>query len=160
MIASTMISVPGNHQHHAALQGRGATQVSNYLNWSMPTDGLVLYQDMRATYRNGGTAAIIPTVPEKSVPDWLETVWDKAANALRRGDVWIICGYSAPSYDLEVMRLLTTAAADRPIKVLLMSPDSDTLQDRWRAIAPGAEIVALPGLPAGIQPLAAWLVSH
>ena len=26
-----MISVPGNHQHHAALQGRGATQVSNYL---------------------------------------------------------------------------------------------------------------------------------
>jgi len=30
VIASTMISVPGNHQHHAALQGRGATQVSNY----------------------------------------------------------------------------------------------------------------------------------
>lgn len=30
MIASTMISAPGNRQHHAALQGRGATQVSNY----------------------------------------------------------------------------------------------------------------------------------
>lgn len=46
-----MISVPGNHQHHAALQGRGATQVSNYLDVGRVDDGLQqqalsVYQDM------------------------------------------------------------------------------------------------------------------
>lgn len=127
------------------------------LNWFLADHQLVLYQDMRAAFRHGGTAAIIPPVPEKSVPAWLRTVWHDAELALRNADVWIVCGYSAPSYDLEILRLLMAGSRGRELSILLLSPDSDGLHARWQGIAPEAQVVALPGLPEGIQPLAEWL---
>jgi hypothetical protein len=119
-----------------------------------------MYQDMRAAYRKGGTAAIVPPVPEKSVPDWLHTIWREAELALRSSDVWVVCGYSAPSYDNEVLRLLEAGSGGRPLNILLLSPDSDALRARWQNIAPQAEVVALPGLPTGTRPLAEWLVRN
>jgi hypothetical protein len=67
------------------------------LNWSLAGDTLLMYQDLRAAYRNGGNAAIVPPVPEKSVPTWLAAIWEEAELALRKSEVWIICGYSAPT---------------------------------------------------------------
>ncbi len=54
-----------------------------------------MYQDVRPAYRSGGNAAIIPPIPEKPVPSWLENVWREAEVALRNCDTWVICGYSA-----------------------------------------------------------------
>src|SRR5712675_1849400 len=107
---------------------------------------------MRPAYRSGGNAAIIPPVPEKSVPSWLQTVWREAELALQKSDVWVICGYSAPPYDTEVLRLIKKGSAGRSFRIFLLSPDSESLRERWRDLAPDAEIVPLPGLPEGIQP--------
>jgi hypothetical protein len=41
------------------------------LNWTLNGHSIVLFQDMRPAFRHGGTAAIVPPVPEKSVPPWL-----------------------------------------------------------------------------------------
>lgn len=113
------------------------------LSWSWEGGELVLFQDMHAAFRGGGNAAIIPPIPEKSVPDWLEAVWFGAGQALRKADVWVICGYSAPPYDVEVGKLLTAGAAGRPIRVVLMSPNSSGHVARWHDLAPEAEIVPI-----------------
>jgi hypothetical protein len=123
------------------------------LNWSLAGGSLLMYQDTRAAYRDGGNAAIIPPVPEKSVPNWLGTVWHEAELALRKSDVWIICGYSAPAYDTEVLRLLQNGSTGRCRRIFLLSPDSRLLRARWNDIAPETDIVALPGLPEGIKAL-------
>jgi hypothetical protein len=127
------------------------------LNWSLTGQTVVTYQDMRPAFRHGGDAAIIPPIPEKLVPAWLKAVWCEAALALRRSNVWIICGYSAPAYDTEVRRLLTDGGTGRPLTVLLLSPDS--LGTGWKDIVPGTNIIPLPGLPEGIPALADHLAA-
>jgi SIR2-like domain len=124
------------------------------LNWSLTGQTVLTYQDMRPVFRHGGDAAIIPPIPEKLVPAWLKPVWDGAASDLRRSNVWVICGYSAPAYDAEVLRLLRDGGTGRSLAVILLSPDSDLLRTRWRDIVPEANIIPLPGLPEGIQALA------
>jgi hypothetical protein len=128
------------------------------LNWSLAGETLVTYQDMRPAYRSGGNAAIIPPVPEKTVPSWLQGVWHDAELALRTSDVWVICGYSAPAYDTEVSRLLKSGSAGRPLRILLLSPDSGGLRPRWNDLAPEANVVPLPGLPEGIGALTRHLL--
>jgi hypothetical protein len=129
------------------------------LNWSLTGQTVVTYQDMRPAFRHGGDAAIIPPIPEKLVPAWLKAVGCEAALALRRSNVWIICGYSAPAYDTEVRRLLTDGGTGRPLTVLLLSPDSDFLRTRWKDIVPETNIIPLPGLPEGIQALTNYLAA-
>jgi hypothetical protein len=127
------------------------------LSWTISEGSVVAYQDMRPTFSKGGIAAIIPPVPEKTVPPWLLSIWRQAEHALCRSDVWIVCGYSAPPYDTEVLRLLKSGAADRRIALFLMSPDADLLRSRWAEIAPLADICLLPGIPEGIRSLDARL---
>ena len=129
------------------------------LSWSLSGGTIVAYQDMRPAFRNGGNAAIVPPVPEKEIPSWLASVWDGAARALCSSSAWVICGYSAPEYDVEVLRLLRAGGAHRPLTVLLSSPDSDSSVARWRKIVPEANIVALPGLPAGIRGIADYFAA-
>jgi SIR2-like domain len=124
------------------------------LNWSLTGQTVITYQDMRPAFRHGGTAAIVPPIPEKLVPTWLKAVWDEATLALHRSDVWIACGYSAPRYDTEVLHLLRDGGGGRPLTVLLLSRDSETLQARWKEIVPEANVIPLPRLPEGIKPLA------
>jgi hypothetical protein len=126
------------------------------LNWSLTGQTVSLYQDMRPAFRHGGDAAIIPPIPEKLVPAWLKAIWSEAALALRRSNVWIVCGYSAPAYDIEVRRLLADGGIGRPLTVLLLSPD---LRTGWKEIVPGTNIIPLPGLPEGIPALADHLAA-
>ena len=44
------------------------------LNWTLNDQSIVAFQDMRPAFRHGGTAAIIPPVPEKPVPPWLHEI--------------------------------------------------------------------------------------
>ncbi len=124
------------------------------LNWTLSGQSVVAFQDMRPAFRHGGTAAIVPPVQEKLVPPWLHEVWHEAESSLRRSDVWVTCGYSMPAYDTEVLRLLKTAGAGRPITIFLLNPEADVLQKRWIGLLPEANIICLPGLPEGIEPLA------
>jgi hypothetical protein len=124
------------------------------LNWSGNEDKLTMYQDMRAAFRNGGDAAIIPPIPEKEVPRWLTAVWNEAEVALRWSDVWVVCGYSAPEYDQAVRNLLRNGSGERPLKIFLLSPDSNFLTSRWSDIAPAADVFPLDGLPKGVEALA------
>jgi hypothetical protein len=120
---------------------------------------IVAYQDMRAAFRHGGTAAIIPPVSEKLVPTWLQDIWNEAEASLRRSDVWVVCGYSMPAYDTKVLELLRRGGTGRSLAVFLMSPESDALRRRWTDLLPQASITCLPGLPDGIGPLADHLAS-
>lgn len=124
------------------------------LNWFLSKDNLVAYQDLRPVYRHGGNAAIVPPVPAKLTPPWLETVWRDAAASLARADVWVICGYSLPSYDTEVAKLLCRSGRGRSLKVLVLSPEADLVGDRLSAILPLATVTCLPGLPEATRELA------
>jgi hypothetical protein len=129
------------------------------LNWSLVDGAIVAYQDMRPAFRNGGDAAIVPPIPEKRIPPWLQPVWDEAAQALRRAPLWVVCGYSAPEYDGEVLRLLKYGGAGRPLRVLLSSPDSNDRVSHWEKIVPEANVIPLPGLPSGIRAIADHLTA-
>lgn len=129
------------------------------LSWSLSGASIVAYQDMRPAFRNGGDAALIPPVPEKQVPAWLAGIWGEAALALRRSAVWVVCGYSAPEYDTEVLALLRDGGAHRPLTVLLLSPDSVSAVAHWKKIVPEADVIPLPGLPSGIRAVAEYLAA-
>jgi len=129
------------------------------LNWTLDGRSVVAFQDMRPAFRHGGTAAIIPPVPEKLVPPWLHEIWREAETSMRRSDVWVVCGYSMPTYDTEVLRMLKTAGIGRPLTIFLLSPDADVLRKTWTGLIPRASVICLPGLPEGIEPLALGLAS-
>ena len=63
---------------------------------------------------------MVAPVPEKSVPVWLQSVWKEAERALRKSDIWIFFGYSAPAYDVEVWRLLQKGSAGRKIRIYIL----------------------------------------
>jgi SIR2-like domain len=127
------------------------------LNWTLNDQSIVAFQDMRPVFRHGGTAAIIPPVPEKPVPEWLHKVWDEAESSLRRSNTWVICGYSMPDYDKKVWELLQTAGSGRPLTIFLLSPEASVLQKKYSGILPEASVICLPGLPEGISQLSAAL---
>lgn len=127
------------------------------LNWTLNDQTIVACQDMRPVFAHGGTAAIIPPVPEKMVPSWLRGIWDEAASRLLRSEVWVVCGYSLPPYDSQVMQLLETAGVRRALAIILMSPEAVVLRERWETLLPQANIQCLPGLPEGIERLKDYL---
>ncbi len=90
------------------------------LNWSRTARGLELFQDLRPAFRGGGDAAIIPPLPEKEIPTWLRPVWTSARQELAEAAIWVVCGYSLPSYDLAVAKLLRDAAAAGNLRRILI----------------------------------------
>ena len=126
------------------------------LNWGLETGVLSLYQDNRPAFRHGSDAQIVPPILEKGVPPWLAGVWNGARQALASCSTWIVCGYSLPLYDHAITQLFSDAAAVGTVaRIILLDPNAETLIDRWKAIAPQAEIHPLPGLPDALIDLAA-----
>jgi hypothetical protein len=119
------------------------------LNWSFKAERLVMYQDMRPSFRNGGDAAIIPPIPEKSIPNWLQQVWHEAKQILSKSDIWVVCGYSLHDYDIAMRNMITKAAKDSVnlTKIVIIDPHSNELKKQWEAISTKPEILCLPGLP-------------
>jgi len=128
------------------------------LSWSLRDNSIVAYQDMRPAFSHGGTAAIVPPISEKQTPTWLHRIWSEAEDSLRRSDIWIVCGYSMPAYDSEILGLLARAGGGRPVSILIMSPDSNALRSKWSALLPEANLTCLPGIPEGIHLLAEQLL--
>jgi hypothetical protein len=124
------------------------------LNWSRAGDELELFQDLRPAFRHGGDAAIIPPVPDKEIPAWLRPVWSSAEAELARATAWIICGYSLPSYDVAIVELLRRAATTGNLRrILILDPCASDICCRYSAILQGVQVVALEGLPDGVNGL-------
>ena len=123
------------------------------LNWAFEAGRLVMYQDMRPSFRNGGDAAIIPPLPEKSIPDWMHQVWREAKQILSKSDIWVVCGYSLPDYDIAIRNMVTEAAEDSTNmkKIIIIDPNSNKLKKRWETISTKPDILCLPGLPDGLR---------
>jgi hypothetical protein len=127
------------------------------LNWGLRSGVLSLYQDSRPAFRHGGDAQIVPPIFEKEAPSWLADVWTEAGQALASCSTWLVCGYSLPIYDHSITQLLTNAAEmGTPHEIILLDPNSELLLERWRIIAPGAKLHAMPGLPDALRSLAAY----
>ncbi len=128
------------------------------LSWSRVGDGLELFQDLRPAFRSGGNAAIIPPVPEKDIPAWLCPVWSGAEEDLARATLWIVCGYSLPSYDVAIVELLRRAAtAGNLRRILVLDPHASEVCCRYSAIVRNVQVMALEGLPEGIKRLGALM---
>jgi hypothetical protein len=123
------------------------------LNWVLNGDDVVMYQDARGVHRKGGEAAIVPPLPEKTIPTWLSGVWEEAEAVLRNSTVWIVCGYSMPAYDTKIIELLRNGAKEGGKSIILLSPNAKDLLHRWKSIAPNAEAIGLNGLPDGVPDL-------
>jgi hypothetical protein len=124
------------------------------LNWGLSHGLLSLYQDNRPAFRHGGDTQIIPPIFEKEAPSWLRNVWDEAKHALASCSTWIVCGYSLPVYDHLVIQLFADAAERRQLnEIIILDPNSQNLEERWKGIAPNTAIRTLPGIPEGLSHL-------
>ncbi len=121
------------------------------LSWSHEFNNLRLYQDMRPAYRKSG-AAIVPPIKEKCMPQWLNEVWTEAHQKPKRSQIWIVCGYSLPMYDIAIRELLAKSN-NQVEKIYILDPYSELLINRWNDIAPQAVVIPLKGLPDGIDAL-------
>jgi hypothetical protein len=110
-------------------------------------DQLEIFQDLRAAFRHGGTAAIVPPLPEKEAPRWAQNVWEAAVHRLAEASHWIVVGYSLPDYDIALRQLFSRAAATGCLReIQLHDPYSATLSSEWANVTKVNSIVELPGL--------------
>jgi hypothetical protein len=88
---------------------------------------------VRAFRREGsGRPAIVPPIEEKELTPEFAAIWTEAAKRLARSERWIICGYSAPEYDVAARALLSRAAAEGPAKQIeLIDPNSSVVRAAW-----------------------------
>ena len=117
------------------------------LSWSLSGEKITAYQDLRSAFRNRGDAAIIPPIPDKEIPVWLRPIWEGAHTALSESDVWVICGYSVPAYDVSVRNLLEDSSATGARRIIVLSPEADQICGRLADVTSNAEFFPLPGLP-------------
>ena len=117
------------------------------LNWAIE-DGkpIIIYQDTRAAFRRGGTATIVPPIPEKQPPALLTPVWDAAQELLTDADVWIVVGYSLPEYDRGIRDLFNRSAGAKLRILELRDPYAEQLQGRWKSLFPRVNVLCLPGI--------------
>jgi hypothetical protein len=114
------------------------------LNWSLESGSLNIYCDLRAAFRGGGTAAIVPPLPEKYVPDYLAPVWQDAFETLSEAETWIVIGYSLPHYDRMVRDLF--GAAYRGQRIEIQDPNAKSVAESFLEVAPGASFDLQEGL--------------
>jgi hypothetical protein len=118
------------------------------LNWALTKEGVEVFADVRPAFRNFGSAAIVPPLPEKQVPSWLGPVWNRAARQLCDAEEWVVVGYSLPPYDHEIRGMLH-GSARRVTTIRIHDPFASDIADRWHEIAPHASIETFPGLEPG-----------
>jgi hypothetical protein len=108
--------------------------------WEPHSETIKIHDDVRAAFRRegAGTPAVVPPVEEKQLPREFTEIWTAAERHLSKSDTWIVCGYSAPEYDLAARALLARSAlAGRPKHVELIDPNASELIEVWSF--PGVE---------------------
>lgn len=116
-----------------------------FLDWERTRAVISIYPDLRAAFRAGGDAAIVPPVAlEASVPAWLDAVWRDTRDLLASVDQWRVVGYSLPSADVALAELLREAASSGQLTSVRIWNRSDRTRRRWEIIA-GAASVSFEG---------------
>lgn len=122
------------------------------LNWSRKSENEIqMFLDMRPAFRNNCDAAIIPPLPEKSVPNWLANVWREAEKILTESQNWIICGYSFPDYDEAINQMIGRSGYNK--NIFIIDPDSKKIASKLNSLLPKCNIYSLSGLPSGLNEL-------
>lgn len=119
------------------------------VSWSFREGKLIHYHDCRPAIR--GDAAIVAPVTSKTLPKYLNGVWEQAAEVLSSSATWIVVGYSLPEYDLLVRQLLAENSAHQP-EIHVFDPNSD-VSSKYKALLPTATIQVHPGLSNGLDAL-------
>ena len=119
------------------------------VSWAFGKNGIDRYHDCRPAIR--GDAAIIAPITEKSVPLSFRSIWDHAASALTKSNIWIIVGYSFPEYDRAINELFRSNAPHRPT-VHVLNPDP-CVGRRLRTLLPHTNVYSHEGIPDAFDDL-------
>lgn len=134
------------HRQDAEMSGQIALfKLHGSVNWSTESESITVWCDARPCFRSVNQAAIVPPMPEKSIPRWLHNVWSDAEAALKHAKAWLVCGYSIPDYDRAALSLFKNHA--KYCSRLIISDPSDVVVKRWRGIVPHARITVVPRFP-------------
>lgn len=106
------------------------------VSWSFSGNGIDRYHDCRPAIR--GDAAIIAPVPEKNIPSVFRPIWDRAATALAKSDIWIVVGYSFPEYD-EAINKLFRSSANCATQVHIIDPNPE-VSKKVQSLLPDANV--------------------
>ena len=143
-----------NRERYIALAGSVPVfKLHGSLNWSASPAGIKMYQDVRPAFRRGGDALIVPPLPQEELAPWLSPIWEEAGKALEGAALWIVVGYSLPSYDTGVRTLLAGVGGARQLSIVMLDPSASELTERWLEVIPQARVFALAGLPSGVDEL-------
>ncbi len=116
------------------------------VSWSIRDGQLVHYHDCRPAIR--GDAAIVAPVTTKTLPKYLASTWDYAAQVLSSAQTWIVVGYSLPEYDHLVRDLLSHNSHHGP-GVHIFDPNQE-VASRYRDLLPTSTVEWHPGFPEGV----------
>lgn len=127
------------------------------INWAFephsPT--LKIHDDVRAVFRvddKYGIPAIVPPIPEKSMPPDFGQIWNEAKKVLLQTPIWIICGYSLPDYDQALKNWFQTILHEREkTKLIILDPYSSEIGKKWKILATNCEVVSVSGLPNALS---------
>jgi hypothetical protein len=117
------------------------------VSWSMDNGRIVHHLDCRPAIQ--GRAVIVAPVTEKLVPRYLQPIWEQAADALSQSSVWLVIGYSFPSYDATVNHLFAECGQHSP-RIHVFNPDESVVA-RVQHLVPDAVVIRHAGLPDGID---------
>jgi NAD-dependent SIR2 family protein deacetylase len=140
--------------------GTALCKLHGSINWAFDHGEFKLHEDVRAAFRGDTNkrdsrprmAAVIPPLPEKEVPAWLQEVWSNAERHLRETHLWIVCGSSLPSYDEAFMSMLTRAAERQTRLHVIQCDESESARQNWRnVLGPRTEIRYARYLPEGLS---------
>ena len=139
-----------SYSHIQKIQAHGNVplyKLHGSVSWSVRDGELVKYHDCRPAIR--GDAAIVAPIVEKTVPGYLRPTWVAAGQHLSRARIWIVVGYSLPSYD-EAVRSLLGEATQSDTTIHVFDPDPD-VAPRFRALT--HDVRSHPGIPEGLNEL-------
>lgn len=143
-----------NRERYIELEGSVPVfKLHGSLNWSTSAAGVKMYQDMRPAFRRGGDALVVPPLLQEQLPRWSSPIWEEAEKALEGAALWIVVGYSLPSYDAGVRALLARVGGARQPSIVILDPLASELTERWLQVTPQARVLALAGLPSGVDDL-------
>jgi hypothetical protein len=110
-------------------------------DWERTRAKITIYPDLRAAFRRGGHAAIVPPMAvETNVPLWLDDVWSETRALLASVDEWRVGGYSLPPADVAFGDLLRHAASSDQLSSIRVWNRSTRTRPRWESIANGVPV--------------------
>jgi hypothetical protein len=108
-------------------------KLNGSLNWAFsPDGGLVKYVDCRPSRGRRYNVAMFPPASGEVI-DQLQGTWEHAERILEQSNTWIVCGYSFPEYDKNVVNLLRRTSGS-VADIVICDPNAENLRGRLRSM--------------------------